>query len=71
MLNCTRLVLSFCEFVEPSTDVKERKEQEDMMAPAMPTRRSISWLAVLVLCVAQALTAQCSNNGCLSGMFAL
>ncbi|EGO58300.1 hypothetical protein NEUTE1DRAFT_146714 [Neurospora tetrasperma FGSC 2508] len=38
------------------------------MAPAMPTRRSISWLVVLALCVAQALAAQCSNDSRLSAI---
>ncbi|KAK3495205.1 uncharacterized protein B0T23DRAFT_314041 [Neurospora hispaniola] len=38
------------------------------MAPAMPTRRSISWLAVLALCMAQALAVQCSNDNCLSAI---
>ncbi|KAK3504452.1 hypothetical protein B0T13DRAFT_498853 [Neurospora crassa] len=38
------------------------------MAPAMPTRRSISWLVVLALCLAQALAAQCSNDSCLSAI---
>ncbi|EAA29814.1 hypothetical protein GE21DRAFT_4942 [Neurospora crassa] len=38
------------------------------MAPAMPTRRSICWLVVLALCLAQALAAQCLNDSCLSAI---